>query len=179
MNSFKAQWLSKLDFQIFTCIVIHSESRIMYCDSYIHTYMKSTIFLFHKVRSYAFICLSQCFQLYVVCVSKLHLHQPTFCLVDHTVVSCLLATCLAPAAQCYLFARALWFLPVGMRWLSCGLCEFKSPPPPILLLPFVVTCRDHPDEKHWFRFLFTPLPIVIAVKQWWLEIVESQQMNME
>lgn len=91
----------------------------------------------------------------------IHHHPPSHRLA-HTVLPCLLATCLVPAAGCYLSVSARWFLPAGVKWLSCLMCtpELQSPPPLLLLVLLVETCRRGTTvEKHRLRFPFSLPPI--------------------
>lgn len=160
----------------------------------------SIFFLFHAVMSYSFLLLYAsslhvlvCLRLAVCCqcvctcqwAPSERTHQPSAHPVDHTVLPSLLATRLVPAAGCYLSVRAPWFLPVGVRWLSCVMCiqepssswfSFASPSrpsPPVLL-----GCNVR--ERPCCRKALVQIPVHSppngngSLKQGRLERVESQ-----
>lgn len=138
--------------------------------------MSYSVFLLDASSLHVSVCLrlTVCCQCVCTCqwAPSEWIHQPSAHPVNHTVLPCLLATCLVPAAGCYLSVRARDFS--RLEWGDFHVwCVFESPPPSFSFTPppaclcwcfWGVMCRKGPAaEKHWFRFLFTLLPTAMAL----------------
>lgn len=100
-------------------------------------------------------------------------HQPSAHPVDHTVLPCLLATRLEPAAGCYLSVRARDFS--RLEWGDFHVwCVFQSPPPP----PLSLSLPSHPSplvllgcnmqERPCCRKALVQIPVHSPPQRQWL-----------
>lgn len=104
----------------------------------------------------------------------IHHHPPSHPLA-HAVLPCLLATCLVPAAGCYLSVSARWFLPAGVKWLSCLMCtpELQSPPPS----SFAGTVGWNMQERNYCRKASVEIPVLSPADSTCLWKVELKGWN--